>query len=277
VERLTPEWGNRVGSPAEMRLPVSVTNTMDLGPTLRISILSPQPEYGAAYLTALLDEHRAAWRSMVAEATATSAKLLEDELARLKEKVRMAEDDLIEYERLYDVIRVDARADMERTYLSALFERKRQIEDELRQMEIEHPALASEEEDTPAGTETNSSDGISVEFRERYKALKLQHDAVEKAEYKWQAKDLVAQQRRSEWRRLKAILDRYERDCDALDSRLHDLRSAEALRAEQVRLLEPVRVRPQPSRPARVLLIALALGVACGVVVLSLSKTRVAD
>ena len=364
VAELMPVWGEIIGDRRKMLLEPLVARTASLGPTLQVSVRSPNRDYAVAFLTALTQEHEKEWESIQAQTVSSATRVLSDELQRLEDRIRSSEDALIEYQRLNDVARVDAKASMENQYLGALMARRNQIETEIMLIEAQFPRLKDagvgvlsdinrltqetgsveplSEEDPPAGRTANgpslkpAAAVLPAEFQpgaipgvaaaekdtrwtelhvrltalrereqellknlkpdhpsvkaihdeiasveadlesaaqiqyqklaDRYKALKIQLGAVESAEYKWQAKNLLARQRKAEYDRLKAVVERYEKDHGILYSRLNELRVSEELKAEHLRIVEPVKSQDAPAwpDPVKVLLVALAMGLGSG-------------
>lgn len=357
VDRLMPIWGERVGSVGKMMLPVSVGQVRSLGPTMYISVTSDHITYGGAFLSALIEEHKKEWQSVQAEAVDSATSILTQELEDLEEHIRSAEDALIEYQRLHDMARVDARSSVESRYLGALVNQRHSLQTELMMLEQQFPSLKDAnvgvlsdvadlsketgaikplpdidekgtveaepavdlpEELVPRSAEDAANgDGhgwpslrvklIRLEQRERElaKSLKPEHPtlkvlrddierarndlevaaqtkmqsiqdrhraltialkSVESAEYKWQAKNLLARQRRAEYKRISSVVDRFEQNYHMLYSRLHDMRVSEELKAEHFRIVEPVKAYPNPfwPDPMKILLIALALGLGSG-------------
>jgi tyrosine-protein kinase Etk/Wzc len=103
-------------------------------------------------------------------------------------------------------------------------------------------------------------------MRDRKKALTTHLDAIEAAEYKWQAKDLLAAKRQSEMRRIESVVGRYERNYDTLYSRLHTMRVSEELKAEHFSVVQPPEALKKPlwPDPLKVLLMAVGLGLGLG-------------
>lgn len=368
VSRLIPQWGEIVGDPRKMLLDVKAERTSSFGPTLQVAVSSEHRDYAEAFLSALVDENEKEWQRFQDEKVDSATKVLSDELTRLEERIRSAEESLIEYQRLHDVARVDAKATMENQYLSALMARRSQVETELMLLEAQFPTLKdaragvlgdvgrltqetggieplSDEVPPPnpgdkkppeAGDAAPITAVLPAEFRpqavpgvddprtgvqstelsvkltelkarekelltnlkpdhpsakalreeilqvesalesaarvqlgklqDRYEALRLQLSAVESAEFKWQAKNLLARQRKAEYGRLAAVVDRYEKDHATLYSRLNELRVNEELKAEHFRVVEPVKTEDKPvwPDPVKVLLVALAMGLGSG-------------
>lgn len=362
IRRLAGEWAEKLGGRHAMALPLQVRQTRSLGTTVEISVRTKDPRYGEVYLQSLLEEHLPEWEALQKQASESAVQLLEKELARLEEKIRDAEDDLIEYQRLHDIARVDARGHTEAQYLAALVARRSQLSTELMLLEHaypmlkdanvgvisqveqltretgalqpfreveedvletepntaapqaertvealpqpspgepslpglpgwqelrvrlaqleqrdrelatdlkpEHPqrrALAKEMEQVKAQLDTAAQIHLA-NIRDRYQALKVQLEAIEAAEYKWQAKNLYASQRRAELKRIAGVVQRFEQNYRAVYTRLHDLRVSEELKAEHFHILEPPRSSSKPLRPdpKKVLFVALALGLGSG-------------
>ncbi len=365
VRRLLPEWSDVMRGEKRMMLPVEVQQDRRIPATMHINVKSDRPGYAEQYLAVLLEEHEAEWTSIQRMAADNAARTLEDELAKLEDKIRRAEDDLIEYQRLHDIARVETKGSMESAYLAALMERRNQLTTELMLLEAQFPALkdanavvignvhkltretgaiaplkpetggvsaegkdtggtgeeyskpslpeplkaegGEELRDTIAGwrelrvklaraeqREKEMAENLRPEhpemrairqqienlrkqlelaaeielgmLQDRHKALQIQLNAIESAEYKWQARNLLASQRRAELNRLAAVVGRFESNYNMLYSRLHDMRVSEELKAEHFRIVEPVQTdeRPVWPDPLKVLMMALVLGLGSG-------------
>jgi len=103
-------------------------------------------------------------------------------------------------------------------------------------------------------------------LRDRHKALTIQLDAIEAAEYKWQAKNMLASQRKAEYNRIAGVVERYEANYSTLFERLHDMRVSEELKAERFNVSEEPSTgdRPVWPDPLKILLMALAAGLGSG-------------
>ena len=108
---------------------------------LTVAVQSRNSAYGRAYMESLIDEHRQEWENVQRQSRVSAGTLLEDELVRLEEQIRSAEDDVIEYQRLNDIARVEKRGTMESRYLSALMGRRSQLTTELMLIEAQYPAM----------------------------------------------------------------------------------------------------------------------------------------
>jgi len=316
---------------------------------LVISVESSHGEYTRAFLSTLLDEHRAEWQNIQRAARESAGVLLEEELENLKEQIRAAEDDVIEYQRLHDIARVEARGTMESRYLLALMSRRNTLTTERMILEAQYPALKGaspsvisdvgrltretgevepvvedeegnivlprnaaekskvdepdekmagfqqlrvaldrllEEEnqlandlkpDNPtlksvrakiAQIRNQLDTAAAVQMRrlaDRHTALSIQLDAIETAEYKWQAKNLMASQRQSEYKRLRDVVGRFEGNYSGLYARLHEMRVAEELKAERI-VPEDISTPTNPVWPDafKILMAALAAGLGSG-------------
>jgi capsular exopolysaccharide synthesis family protein len=368
ARELAPAWGEQMGSIEKMALPVAVGRVGGFPSMLQLSVKSRNSAYGELFLTKLLEEHQEEWQSIQSESARSATRMLEEELTRLEEKIRLAEDDLIEYQRLHDIARVDARASMEAQYLSALMQRRNQLTTELMLLEAQFPLLkdanpaiigdvsrltretgavqpveagsskdnGADEPDKPSAAESGLPKpvlpaeftsrqesgemakavegwhnlrtelgklqeeerdlaskfkpehpqlmavrkkigeiqkqlrlGAEVEMgklRDRHKALTIQLNALESAEYKWQAKNLLASQRQAELNRISSVVGRFENNYNTLYSRLHDMKVSEELKAEHFRTVESVATEDRPvwPDPLKILGMALVLGLGLG-------------
>jgi len=143
VTRLAEKWSKRMGGQQKMYLPVSVGIG---GETLHINVRSGYPPYAEDFLRTLVDEHKTEWQNVQMESVAGTVRLLEQELTTIEEKIKSAEDDLIEYERLHDVTRVSLRSSSESGYLASLIGRQRALTTQLMMMEHHFPQLKNANE-----------------------------------------------------------------------------------------------------------------------------------
>lgn len=369
VGELIDQWGAEMGSQDRMMLPVAVNRARDVGSTMDISVQCGNSAYSEQFLANLLEKHQEEWLSIQRSGSESVSGMLEKELVKLEEDIEKAENDLIEYQRLHDIARVEASASMESQYLSALMSRESMLTTELMLLESQYPSLKDanaavisdvgrltretgeiepEIEDVNekgvAGVKTSNNNSgadsplpkiqLPAEFtkknlpeskddgtgwrslrvklvqlekaendltrdleanhprvkavrkeiediqgqldvaaktemgrlKDRHTALMIQKVAIEKAVYQWQAKNLLSSKRRSELKRFAGVLDRYQRNYDALYTRLHDMRIAEELRAEHFRVVERIKTDGKPvwPDPVKILLVALAFGLGSG-------------
>ncbi len=150
---------------------------------------------------------------------------LQDDLNRLNQQIHCAEDEMIEYMRLHDVLRVRARAEAEREKLEQIVSERTDAEHALLLMEARHPFLT----DTNAVASVSDPDSL----RSTQKELKRVIAALETAEYKWQHKNLLASQRNSDLKYLKNRLSRFENTRKQTADSLHNLRMKNELKSLQ--------------------------------------------
>ncbi len=349
--RLTERWADRMGGRHRMVPEISISQVRGVNPMLQVTVKSRNRDYAAAFLGHLIEAHRDEWQSVQRQARNSAGEMLERELARLEQQIRSAEDDLIEYQRLHDIARVEARGTMESRYLSALMQRRNQLTTELMLLEAQAPVLSeanaavisdvarltratgeiravgetsADGEPVPGGEPsvpdepaTRSDDTIQgfqglrvrllrlqdeeqellqvlkddhprlravreeartiqnqldamaeVQLRnlqDRHRALAIQLNAIETAEYKWQAKNLLASQRQAEYARLGSAVARLSSHYNTLYTRLHDMRVSEELKAEHFvpeEIATPV--RPTWPDPSKILMMALVGGLGAG-------------
>lgn len=141
VDSLVAEWGQEMGTPQKMLLDVEVESSRDVGSALDIRVETRKPRYAEAFLTLLLEAHEKEWNSIKSQGSASASVKLQEELDKLSENIEKAENDLIEYQRLHDIARVEASASMESQYLSALMSRQSMLTTELMLLESQSPML----------------------------------------------------------------------------------------------------------------------------------------
>jgi capsular exopolysaccharide synthesis family protein len=351
VARLTEAWADRLGGRHRMQPDIAIAQVRGVNPMLSVTVQARDKDYTAAFLKVLIEEHEQEWQNVQRQARNSAGAMLEKELARLEQQIQAAESDLIEYQRLHDIARVEARGTMESRYLSALMERRNQLTTELMLLEAQTPALeganasvisdvvrltratgeikavegsapegeTEPDRDTDVTTaETQKEDqtiqgfqnlrvrllrleaeqqellkvlkgdhprlravrdeirGIQEQIdamaevqvrnlQDRHRALSIQLSAIETAEYKWQAKNLMASQRQAEYARLRSVVERFTSHYNTLYTRLHDMRVSEELKAEHF-VPEDVTTNENPvwPDPAKILMAALAGGLGLG-------------
>jgi capsular exopolysaccharide synthesis family protein len=122
-------------------LHVNTVQSRSLSSALEISVESGDPPYAEAFLTVLLEEHEKEWGAIQKQAMQKTTEDLSEELKSLEAKIRSAEDDIVDYMRLHDIPRQDAKSSLESRYLSSLMERRSMLSTELMLLEAEFPAL----------------------------------------------------------------------------------------------------------------------------------------
>jgi capsular exopolysaccharide synthesis family protein len=361
VNRLIDEWGETMGGRGDMLLDVSARAGRQMRPTITVSVRCRNPAYGEAFLKCLIEEHEKEWRSMHMENADRATRDLEEELAVVEERIRSAQDDVIEYERLHDVLRTDLRAGGERAYIAALVGRRRSLTTQLMMLESQYPYLkdanafvinevdrltretggvrAEEGDSSPTAPDktvdhdwttvlpkelTERSENLEMldegigwteqrvkllrlrqrrddllknlkpahpqvvevdkqisdaerelklssevrmaKLKDRHQALLMQLKSVEAAEYKWQAKDMLVNQRRYELERLRATVARFETNYRTLYTRLQDMKIREELAADRFEVVASPHTSPRPvwPDPFRILLISVATGLGSG-------------
>ncbi len=354
IGRLTDTWASRVGGRARMWPSLTVSQVRGVSPMLQLTVQSRNKDYGRAFLRVLVEEHREEWQSVQRQSRNRAGEMLEKELARLEQQIRSAEDDMIEFQRLHDIARVEARGTMESRYLTALMERRNRLTTELMLLEAQYPALdganagvisdvarltretgevraveltpeetqagvvSAREAPPPAGEEPKPPDetiqgfqdlrvrllrlendqqsllkvlkddhprlralrdeirGIQgrlealaeVQMRnlqDRHRALSIQLHAIETAEYKWQARNLLANQRQAEYQRMRSVVSRFTGHYNTLYSRLYDMRVNEELKSEHF-VPEEITTRNKPvwPDPLKIIMMSLASGLGLG-------------
>ena len=351
IGKLAETWGEQVGGRIKMLPGLTVSRARGgVNPMLAISVQSGNGLYGKAFLKTLLEEHEQEWENVQRQSRVSAGRMLEDELTRLDAQMQSAEDDVIEYQRLNDIARVEARGTMESRYLSALMERRNQLTTELMMLEAQYPAIkdasasvirnvgnltratgaVSALDEEPRNVDDSVPDKTNVmgsgepedeeikgfqnlrvslatlqreeqelaknlkedhprlkeihdkidniqsqlsiaaevqmeQLRDRHAALTIQLDALETAEYKWQAKNLMASSRQAEYKRLQSGINRFANHYDILYQRLHDMRVAEELKAEHF-VPEDIATKDKPvwPDPMKILLMALVAGLGSG-------------
>ena len=152
-----------------------------------------------------------------------------------------------------------------RVKLAQLQEREKELAEKFKP---EHPELMAVRKDI-ADTKNQLDLAAQVELarlNDRHKALSIALNALETAENHWKAENVLASQKRSELRRLSAVVERFDNNYSTLYSRLHDMRISEELKAEHFREIEEAATDPTPVWPSpfKILLSVMAFGLASG-------------
>ncbi len=141
VSRLSAEWATDLGGRARMYPRVIVSQGRGVNPMVVVLVQSHNRDYTRVFLETLVEEHQKEWQNVQRQARNSAGEMLEQELARLDQQIRAAEDAVIEYQRLHDIARVEARGTMESRYLVGLMERRNQLTTELMLLEAQNPHL----------------------------------------------------------------------------------------------------------------------------------------
>lgn len=359
VNALAEDWGERIGSRSKMLLKVNASLDRTTRNRVAVNVDSENREYAIAFLEQLVEFHRERWENRMREGMDDSVKLLERELANMDERIKDVEEEIIQYQRLHDLARVEARGASEAAYLQGLVSQRRGLMTQMMMMEAQFPflkdanagvinqvgrltqdtirnstreaeafamkdesastvetsGLAGEVQEPGAAEETTEWESGWHELRyklmrlekqeeqmeadlkpehprllelrkdirelkrrvnaaaelqkrkmmDRYVSLQITLNAVESAEYRWQAKYLSLMQREAELNRIKNRLGRYESNYGVLLARLHDQQVTEQMRAERFSASK-VRAGTKPiwPDPMKILLVAVALGLGSG-------------
>ena len=105
VEALTPVWLKRLGGDVKKMVPdlvIKQARGTERGAinniSFELSIRSSHPAYARAFLNEAFRQFQIQRETIKGESYGSASRLLEDELARLRDQIRAAEDDVIEYQ-----------------------------------------------------------------------------------------------------------------------------------------------------------------------------------
>jgi capsular exopolysaccharide synthesis family protein len=142
IERLASRWLPRLGGDAKELSPgLSVYRVGGPGIALGLGIRNTHPAYGRAFLRQAIKEFQTQRELVKQESYGSAARILEDELARIKEQIRAAEDDLVEFQRVNQMEYVQAKGKLELGYLNMLVARQQQLSTEKWMLEVQYPKL----------------------------------------------------------------------------------------------------------------------------------------
>ncbi len=134
-------WLRRLGNPRLLLPYVDIKRQRSEGITIELSIRNAHPAYARAFLRQMIAEFQKQ-REVVKERSYGSAmRSLQAELQRLREQIRAAEDELIEFQRVNQMELVQARGSMELQYLRELMGRHHQLSTELWLLDLQYPRL----------------------------------------------------------------------------------------------------------------------------------------
>ncbi len=140
--RSMDEWGPYSRYFAGGRIPdVTVRRRRGLTDTLDLSVRGGHAEYLEVFLETLLVEHESEWHDRHAESSEGAIDVLVTELASIEDKITRAEEDLIEFQRLHDIARIEAIGAHESRQLSMLINRRGQLSTEIMMLESQYPFL----------------------------------------------------------------------------------------------------------------------------------------
>ncbi len=142
AEKLSALWLPRLGGDPRALLPeFIVRRVVGQGITLTLSVNNTHPAYARAFLRLAIKDFQTQ-RELVKQASYGSAsEILEEELARIKDQIRAAEDEVIEYQRVNQMEYVQAKGQLELGYLNMLVTRQQQLSTEKWMLEVQYPRL----------------------------------------------------------------------------------------------------------------------------------------
>jgi hypothetical protein len=169
---------------------------------------------------------------------------LEDDLNLLNQQIHCAEDEMIEYMRLHDILRVRIRAEAERQKLELIVNERIESEHTLLMLEAKHPFL----------TDTNAVASVaeSATLQHEHKELKHTITVLTTAEFQWQSKNLLGSLRNSDIKYLEDRLNRFENTRKETADTLHSLRMKNELKSRLNKSLQHISEgRKRPSDNAQ--------------------------
>jgi capsular exopolysaccharide synthesis family protein len=145
VERLAPTWLPRLGGNVKELWP-NYTVGMESGDALvmTLSIRNSHPAYARAFLREVNRDFQIQREVVKQDSFGSAERVLQEELSRLREQIRSAEDDVIEYQRVNEMEYVQARGSFELGYLNDLVNRSQRLNTEKWMLEQQYPALKGE-------------------------------------------------------------------------------------------------------------------------------------
>ncbi len=142
VEELAPRWLVRLGGDVRQLNPAfRVERVGGAGITLALNVRNTHPAYARAFLAKVIREFKRQRELVKSESYRSAAGILEEELARLKEQIRAAEDEVIEFQRVNQMEYVQAKGQLELGYLNMLVGRQQQLSTEKWMLEVQYPKL----------------------------------------------------------------------------------------------------------------------------------------
>ena len=142
VDKLAPRWLKKLGGDvSEMTANYSVAQVGGPGISVRLTFRNSHPAYARAFLREAIKEFQVQRELLKQESYGSATRILEDELSRLKDQIRSAEDDVIEYQRVNQMELVHAKGALELGYLGQLVGRQQQLNTEKWMLEVQYPKL----------------------------------------------------------------------------------------------------------------------------------------
>ena len=142
VAKIAPRWLRRLGGDSDALNPnFAVRQIGGAGITLRLITRNAHPAYARAYLREVVREFVTQRELVKQESYGSASHILEEELLRLREQIRSAEDDVIEFQRVNQMEYVQAKGSLELNYLNQLVSRQQQLSTEKWMLEVQYPKL----------------------------------------------------------------------------------------------------------------------------------------
>lgn len=142
AEQLAPHWVKRIGGDVrELTPPVKIVQGAGPGISLLLAIRNTHPAYARAYLKLAIKEFQEQREMVKQQSYGSATRILEEELTRLKDQIRSAEDDVIEFQRINQMEYVQAKGSLELGYLNMLVSRNQQLSTEKWMLEVQYPKL----------------------------------------------------------------------------------------------------------------------------------------
>jgi len=148
VDVLAKKWLKRLGGDVRELKPRFSVSGRGVGVKegmneyfITLSIRNTHPAYARAYLDEAIRQFREKRDLLKEDSYGSAARLLEAELARLKEQIQVAEDDVIEFQRINQMEYVQLKGAFELGYLNQLMGRQQQLSTEKWMLETQNPKL----------------------------------------------------------------------------------------------------------------------------------------
>jgi len=144
IDALAPKWMKRLGGGRDRLMPnyvVAQLGSRGADITIKLSARSAHPAYARAFLKEVIRQFQIQRDSMQQTSYGSGTRILENELGRLRDKIRAAEDEVIEYQRVNQMEYVQAKGGLELGYLNQLVGRQQQLNTEKWMLEVQYPLL----------------------------------------------------------------------------------------------------------------------------------------
>jgi capsular exopolysaccharide synthesis family protein len=142
AEKLAPKWLKRLGGDVSALRPgLKVSQGGGAGISVWLSIRNSHPAYARAFLAETIKEFRIQREQVKESSYGNAAKILEDELVRLRDQIRAAEDNVIEFQRVNQMEYIQAKGSVELGYMNQLVARQQQLSTERWMLEMQYPKL----------------------------------------------------------------------------------------------------------------------------------------